>query len=128
MPRVTRGRYNPILSPSHRVVEQQLLIPGFLPEFLETSGDQENLRFLEKVATRNRTRDCWVEVGYLPTIPQQLHDNCPQISVKVVKLSSFEVSKNSGKTSARSTTLSEGERIGCERPLVTLEKPNFLYP
>ena len=49
--RVTRGRNNPILSPSHRVVEQQLLIPGFLPEFLETSGDQENLRFLEKVAT-----------------------------------------------------------------------------
>ena len=40
-------------SPSHRVVEQQLLIPGFLPEFLETSGDQENLRFLEKVATGN---------------------------------------------------------------------------
>ena len=61
-----------------------------------------------------------MEVGYLPTIPQQLDDNCPQISVKVVKLSSFEVSKNSGKTSARSTTLSEGERIGCERPLVTL--------
>ena len=107
-------------SPSHRVVEQQLLIPGFLPEFLETSGDQENLRFLEKVATGNRTRDCWVEVGYLPTIPQQLHDNCSQISVKVVKLSSFEVSKNSGKTFARSTTLSNGERIGSERPLVTL--------
>ena len=61
-----------------------------------------------------------MEAGYLPTIPQQLHDQCPQISVKVVKLSSFEVSKNSGKTSARSTTLSEGERIGCERPLVTL--------
>ena len=50
--RVTRGRYNPIFSPLHRVVEQQLLIPGFLPEFLETSGDQENLRFLEIVATR----------------------------------------------------------------------------
>ena len=49
--RVTRARYNSIISPSHRVVEQQLLIPGFLPEFLETSGDQENLRFLEKVAT-----------------------------------------------------------------------------
>ena len=49
--RVTRGRCNPILSPSHRVVEQQLLFPGFLPEFLETSGDQENLIFLEKVAT-----------------------------------------------------------------------------
>ena len=40
-------------SPSYRVVEQQLLIPGFLPEFLETSGDQENLSFLEKVATIN---------------------------------------------------------------------------
>ena len=40
-------------SPSHRVVEQQLLIPGFLPEVLETSGDQENLRLLEKVATEN---------------------------------------------------------------------------
>ena len=105
--------------PQSRVVEQQLLIPGFLPEFLETSGDQENLRFLEKVANRNRTQDCWVEVGYLPTIPQQLHDNCPQISVNVVKLSSFEVSKNSGKTFARSTTLSKGERIRCERPLVT---------
>ena len=52
-----------------------------------------------------------MEVGYLPTIPQQLHDNCFQISVKVVKLSSFEVSKNSGKSFARSTTLSEGERI-----------------
>ena len=38
-------------SPSHRVVEPQLLIPGFLPEFLETSGDQDNLRFLEKVAS-----------------------------------------------------------------------------
>ena len=48
--RVTTGRYNPILSPSHRVVEQKLMIPGFLPEVLETSGDQENLRFLEKVA------------------------------------------------------------------------------
>ena len=73
--RVTRGRYNPILSPSNRVVEQQLLIPGFLPEFLETSGDQENLRFLEKFTTGNRTRECWMKVGYLPTIPQQLHDN-----------------------------------------------------
>ena len=31
-----------------------------------------------------------------------------------------EVSKNSGKTSARSTSLSEGERIGFERLLVTL--------
>ena len=51
--RVTRGCYNPILSPSHRVVEQLLLFPGFLPEFLETSSDQENLRFLEKVATGN---------------------------------------------------------------------------
>ena len=61
--RVTRGRYNPILSPSHRVVEQQLLIPGFLPEFLETSGDQENLRFLEKVATTgNLSQDFWVKV------------------------------------------------------------------
>ena len=49
--RVTRRHYNPILCPPHRVVEQQLLIPGFLPEFLEISGDQENLRFLEKVAT-----------------------------------------------------------------------------
>ena len=48
--RVTWGRYNPILSPLHIVVEQQLLIPDFLPEFLETSGDQENLIFLEKVA------------------------------------------------------------------------------
>ena len=96
-------------SPSHRVVEQELLIPGFLPEFLETSGDQENLRFLEKVATGNLTRDGWVDVGYLPTIPQQIHDNCPQICVKPVKLSSFKVSKNSGKTSARSTTLSEGD-------------------
>ena len=38
-------------SPSDRVVEQQLLIPGFLPEFLEISGDQENLSVLEKVAT-----------------------------------------------------------------------------
>jgi len=38
-------------SPSHRVEEHQLLIPGFLPEFLETSGDQENLSFIEKVAT-----------------------------------------------------------------------------
>ena len=63
-----------------------------------------------------------MEVGYLPTIPQQLHENCPQISIKVVKLSSFEVSKNSGKTFARSTTLSKGEKIGCERPLVTLLK------
>ena len=63
-----------------------------------------------------------MKVGYIPTIPQQLHDNCPQISVEVVKLSSFEVSKNSGKTSARSTTLSEGERIGCERPQVTLHE------
>ena len=61
-----------------------------------------------------------MEVGYLPTIPQQLHDNCSQISVKVLQLSSFVVSKNSGKTSARSTTLSKGERIGFERPLVTL--------
>jgi len=52
-------------SPSHRVVEQQLLIPGFLPEFLETSGDQENLRLLEKVATGYRTRDCRVEVECL---------------------------------------------------------------
>ena len=85
--RVTRGRYNLILFPSYRVVEQHLLIPGFLPEFLETSGDQENLRFLENVATRNRTRDCWVEVGYLPTMPQQLHENCTQNSVKHVKLS-----------------------------------------
>ena len=41
--RVTRGRCDPILSPSLRVIEWQLLIPGFLPEFLETSGDQENL-------------------------------------------------------------------------------------
>ena len=63
MSRVTRERYNPILSPLHRVVEQQLLIPGFLPEFLETSDDQENLSFLEKVATTgNRTRDCLVKV------------------------------------------------------------------
>ena len=61
--RVTRGRYSPILSPSHRVVEQQLFIPGFLQEFLETSGDQENLRFLEKVGNnRNCTRVYWVEV------------------------------------------------------------------
>ena len=52
-PRVTRGRYNPILFPLYRVVEQQLLLPGFLPEFLESSGDQENFRFLEKVATGN---------------------------------------------------------------------------
>ena len=50
IPRVAIWHYG---SPSHRVVEQQLMIPGFLPEFLETSGDQENLRFLEKVATRN---------------------------------------------------------------------------
>ena len=49
--RVTRGRYDPILSPSLRVVEQQLLIPGFLPEFLETSGIKTICRFLEKVAT-----------------------------------------------------------------------------
>ena len=63
-----------------------------------------------------------MEVGYLTTMPQQLHDNCPQFSVKVVKLLSFEVSKNSGKTSAGSTTLSEGERIGCERTLVTLKR------
>ena len=48
--RVIRGCYNPILSPPYGVVEQQLLIPVFLPEFLETSGDQENLRFLEEVA------------------------------------------------------------------------------
>ena len=61
-------------------------------------------------------------VGHLPTIPQQLHKKCLQISIKLLKLSSLEVSKNSGKTSARSTTLSEGERIGCERPLVTLTK------
>ena len=61
----------------------------------------------------------------MTTTPQQLHDNSAQISVKVVKLSSFEVSKNSGKTFARSTTLSEGERIGCERPLVTLGKTKF---
>ena len=94
-------------SPLHRVVEQQLLIPGFLPEFLETSGDQQNLRFLEKVSTGNRTRG--VEVGYLPTIPQQLLNNCSQFCVEVVKLSSFEVSKTSGRTSARSTTLSEGD-------------------
>ena len=51
--RVIRGRYNPILSPSHREVEQQLLIPGFLLDFLETSCDQENLRFLEEVASGN---------------------------------------------------------------------------
>ena len=44
------GATDPILSPSHRVVEHQLLIPGFLPELLGTSGGQENLRFLEKVA------------------------------------------------------------------------------
>ena len=34
-----------------KLVVGMLLIMGFLPEFLETSGDQENLRFLEKVAT-----------------------------------------------------------------------------
>ena len=48
--RVSRGRYDPILSPSLRVVEQQLLIPGLLPEFLETSGIKKICRFLEKVA------------------------------------------------------------------------------
>ena len=41
--RVTRRRYDPILSPSLRVVEQQLFITVFLPEFLETYGDKENL-------------------------------------------------------------------------------------
>ena len=38
--RVTKGRYG---FPLHRVVELQLLKPGFLPEFLEISSDQENL-------------------------------------------------------------------------------------
>ena len=32
------GTTDLILSPAHRVVERQLLIPGCLPEFLETSG------------------------------------------------------------------------------------------
>ena len=64
--RVTRGRYNPILSSSHRVVEQQLFIQGFLPEFLETSGDQENLN-LNALTT---------------PVPQRLHDERAQINIK----------------------------------------------
>ena len=60
--RIPKGRYNPILSPPHRVLEQQLQIPGFISEFLETSGDQENSGFLEKVATGNLTGYYWMEV------------------------------------------------------------------
>ena len=38
-------------SPLHRVVEKQLLIPGFLSEFLETSGLRKFVDLFEKVAT-----------------------------------------------------------------------------
>ena len=40
--RVTRGRYNPILSPLIRVGERAEV----LPEFLETSGDSRHVEFL----------------------------------------------------------------------------------
>ena len=44
------GTTDPIPSLSHTVVEQQLLIPGFLPKFLETKIYLTKVD-LEKVAT-----------------------------------------------------------------------------
>ena len=42
--RVTRGRYNPIVFLSHRVVEQQLLIPSFFTEFRKPQGFRKFLK------------------------------------------------------------------------------------
>ncbi len=77
-------------SPLHRVVEQQLLIPGFLPEFLEISGDQENLRFLGKVATQGIEPGTNGQKSHVLTItPQQLHEGSAQINIQKIKLQSF---------------------------------------
>ena len=79
--RVTIWHYG---SSSHRVVEQQLLILGFLPEFLETSSLRKFVDFFEKLPPTG------IEPGTAGYI-------------KEMKLQSFlkpsEVSENSSKTS-----------------------------
>ena len=69
--------------PSHRVVEQQLFIPGFLPEFLETSGDQENFWKKLKLPTLGiEPGTAGWKSNVLTTTTQQLHDDHAQINIK----------------------------------------------
>ena len=68
-------------SPSHGVVEQQLLIPGFLPEFLETLGLRKFIDFLEKVeiGTAGGKSD------NLNITPRQASYESAQINIKEMK-------------------------------------------